>query len=147
MNKELLSKGNEVLDFILITLQQGKDFVLEQAPDIVRQMIEYLIIDIKIDMIIDLIILLICVFFSYFSSKMLKNIIEKKNEIDYEEDNELSGVGFTKTIISSIILSFSIIFFLTNLNTSLLPNYKKYLQITRTPKAYLIYSLTKDGEK
>lgn len=147
MEKELMSKGNEILDFILKTLQQGKDFVLEQAPDVVKQLLRYSEIETKINIITDIMILIICLIFIYFCIKMLKSVICKKNkDVDYDNYEDLTEVGIAKVSISSIILFFSSIIFILTLNCDLLQDYKKYLQITKTPKAYLIYNLTNKNQ-
>jgi hypothetical protein len=120
-------KAIKIMDFILNTLQTTKDFVIEQAPDVVRQMLNYDLINCITWMFVFIFIIIVGIL-----------LFKPLKKFAYKYNDESDGVSFIPIILVTITTFICGMIFLTNLydKTSTI------LQIKYTPKAYLIYKLT-----
>ena len=111
---EILKKGLEVAE-------KSGNFVIEQAPDLVKQLITYKTIETSICVLIE--ITLMYLIFRYF-----KYLYKKTNEnSDFISDNGLHVGAIITTFVLSIFLFFVFIFDISNL-----------IQLIFAPKIYLL---------
>lgn len=111
---EILKKGLEVAE-------KSGNFVIEQAPDLVKQLITYKTIETSICVLIE--ITLMYLIFRYF-----KYLYKKTNEnSDFISDNELHVGAIIITFVLSIFLFFVFIYDISNL-----------IQLIFAPKIYLL---------
>ena len=111
---EILKKGLEVAE-------KSGNFVIEQAPDLVKQLITYKTIETSICVLIE--ITLMYLIFRYF-----KYLYKKNNEnSDFISDNELHVGAIIITFVLSIFLFFVFIYDISNL-----------IQLIFAPKIYLL---------
>ena len=111
---EILKKGLEVAE-------KSGNFVIEQAPDLVKQLITYKTIETSICVLIE--ITLMYLIFRYF-----KYLYKKNNEdSDFLYDNEFHFGGITITFVLSILCFFAFIYDISNL-----------IQLIFAPKIYLL---------
>ena len=111
---EILKKGLEVAE-------KSGNFVIEQAPDLVKQLITYKTIETSICVLIE--ITLMYLIFRYF-----KYLYKKNNEnSDFLYDNEFHFGGITITFVLSILCFFAFICDISNL-----------IQLIFAPKIYLL---------
>ena len=111
---EILKKGLEVAE-------KSGNFVIEQAPDLVKQLITYKTIETSICVLIE--ITLMYLIFRYF-----KYLYKKNNEnSDFISDNGLHVGAIIITFVLSIFLFFVFIYDISNL-----------IQLIFAPKIYLL---------
>ena len=111
---EILKKGLEVAE-------KSGNFVIEQAPDLVKQLITYKTIETSICVLIE--ITLMYLIFRYF-----KYLYKKNNEnSDFISDNEFHVGGIIITFVLSLFLFFVFIYDISNL-----------IQLIFAPKIYLL---------
>ena len=111
---EILKKGLEVAE-------KSGNFVIEQAPDLVKQLITYKTIETSICVLIE--ITLMYLIFRYF-----KYLYKKNNEYsDFIPENAFHGVGMIITFVLSIFCFFVFINDISNL-----------IQLIFAPKIYLL---------
>lgn len=128
MREELLSKGTKILDFILETLKQGKGLVVEQAPDIVKELLQYFYVDNLFTIIAGAVFFVISIFIIY---KCYKHI----NSEDFDCDSFKSGSSIVLIILAVVSIIISPIF--------IYHSSKELIQIKYAPRIYLIYKITK----
>lgn len=133
MNEQLEQKGIEFLTWLLETIKQTKDVVVDKAPEVVRQLLEYRIIEHLTAVIITFIISLVSIpLVIHFFKLMNKNRYETRNA--YHDAGDLTSKGLYFQFLVWVFTIFSIIsmgVFIGNLVT--------LLQIYLTPYAYLIH--------
>ena len=116
---EILKKGLEVAE-------KSGNFVIEQAPDLVKQLITYKTIETSICVLIE--ITLMYLIFRYF-----KYLYKKNNEdSDFISDNEFHIAGMIITLLIGIFLFFVFINDISNL-----------IQLIFAPKIYLLEYIAK----
>ena len=116
---EILKKGLEVAE-------KSGNFVIEQAPDLVKQLITYKTVETSIYVLIE--ITLMYLIFRYF-----KYLYKKNNEdSDFIVDNEFHFGGIVITFALSIFLFFAFITDISNL-----------IQLIFAPKIYLLEYIAK----
>ena len=116
---EILKKGLEVAE-------KSGNFVIEQAPDLVKQLITYKTIETSIYVLIE--ITLMYLIFRYF-----KYLYKKNNEdSDFIEVNSFNIGGI---LISSAVAIFMFIAFITDISN--------LIQLIFAPKIYLLEYIAK----
>ena len=116
---EILKKGLEVAE-------NSGNFVIEQAPDLVKQLITYKTVETSICVLIE--ITLMYLIFRYF-----KYLYKKNNEdSDFIPENAFHGVGIIITSLMGIFLFFVFITDISNL-----------IQLIFAPKIYLLEYIAK----
>ena len=116
---EILKKGLEVAE-------KSGNFVIEQAPDLVKQLITYKTVETSICVLIE--ITLMYLIFRYF-----KYLYKKNNEdSDFIPKNAFHGVGIIITSLMGIFLFFVFINDISNL-----------IQLIFAPKIYLLEYIAK----
>ena len=116
---EILKKGLEVAE-------KSGNFVIEQAPDLVKQLITYKTIETSICVLIEITLMyLIVIYFKY--------LYKKNNEDSYFiPENAFHGVGIIITFVLSIFMFFAFITDISNL-----------IQLIFAPKIYLLEYIAK----
>ena len=121
MNSETDKQIAEILKKGLEVAEKSGNFVIEQAPDLVKQLITYKTIETSICVLIE--ITLMYLIFRYF-----KYLYKKTNEnSDFISDNGLHVGAIITTFVLSIFLFFVFIFDISNL-----------IQLIFAPKIYLL---------
>ena len=116
---EILKKGLEVAE-------KSGNFVIEQAPDLVKQLITYKTVETSIYVLIE--ITLMYLIFRYF-----KYLYKKNNEdSDFIPENEFHVGGIIITFVLSMFLFASFITDISNL-----------IQLIFAPKIYLLEYIAK----
>ena len=116
---EILKKGLEVAE-------KSGNFVIEQAPDLVKQLITYKTIETSISVLIE--ITLMYLIFRYF-----KYLYKKNNEdSDFISDSEFHIAGI---VITSLIGIFSFLAFIIEISN--------LIQLIFAPKIYLLEYIAK----
>jgi hypothetical protein len=133
-------KTVQILDFILQSLQAAKDFTIEQAPDVVRQLLAY-------DMIACFESLMwwgILIPVAYLMYRWIKLSTKRK----WYNQDECEGA--VPNVIASVVVSVVLFILVICNSVDTVSNIKKVIQIKCTPKAYLIHTITdlaKDKQK
>ena len=116
---EILKKGLEVAE-------KSGNFVIEQAPDLVKQLITYKTIEASIYVLIEITLI-------YLIVRYLKYLHKKNNEdSDFIFDNEFHIIGMVITLIMGIILFFAFINDISDL-----------IKLIFAPKIYLLEYIAK----
>ena len=111
---EILKKGLEVAE-------KSGNFVIEQAPDLVKQLITYKTIEASIYVLIEITLI-------YLIVRYIKYLHKKNNEdSDFIVDNEFHITGMIITLIMGIILFFVFINDISDL-----------IKLIFAPKIYLL---------
>lgn len=137
ITKSLEQKGVEILDFISKTITETKDFVVAQAPDVIKQLLTYDILNEAMKIIFwcvfSIILLILYRTILYYYRKFRQEDLEKSNNM--YDTRESTDVLQAFSVISFIFLLASIITscYITCESTI------KLVQINTTPKAYLIH--------
>ena len=126
MNTETDKQIAEILKKGLEAAEKSGNFVIEQAPDLVKQLITYKTIETSICVLIE--ITLMYLIFIYF-----KYLYKKNNEdSDFIPENAFHGVGIIITSLMGIFLFFVFINDISNL-----------IQLIFAPKIYLLEYIAK----
>ena len=126
MNSETDKQIAEILKKGLEAAEKSGNFVIEQAPDLVKQLITYKTVETSICVLIE--ITLMYLIFRYF-----KYLYKKTNEnSDFILDNELHVWAIIITFGLSIFLFFVFIYDISNL-----------IQLIFAPKIYLLEYIAK----
>ena len=126
MNAETDKQIAEILKKGLEAAEKSGNFVIEQAPDLVKQLITYKTIETSICVLIE--ITLMYLIFRYF-----KYLYKKNNEdSDFISDNEFHITGMIITSLMGIFLFFAFITDISNL-----------IQLIFAPKIYLLEYIAK----
>ena len=121
MNAETDKQIAEILKKGLEAAEKSGNFVIEQAPDLVKQLITYKTIETSICVLIE--ITLMYLIFRYF-----KYLYKKNNEdSDFISDNEFHIGGM---LISLVVAIFMFIAFITDISN--------LIQLIFAPKIYLL---------
>lgn len=121
MNAETDKQIAEILKKGLEAAEKSGNFVIEQAPDLVKQLITYKTVETSICVLIE--ITLMYLIFRYF-----KYLYKKNNEdSDFIPENAFHGVGIIITSLMGIFLFFVFINDISNL-----------IQLIFAPKIYLL---------
>ena len=121
MNAETDKQIAEILKKGLEAAEKSGNFVIEQAPDLVKQLITYKTVETSICVLIE--ITLMYLIFIYF-----KYLYKKNNEdSDFIPENAFHGVGIIITSLMGIFLFFVFINDISNL-----------IQLIFAPKIYLL---------
>ena len=121
MNAETDKQIAEILKKGLEAAEKSGNFVIEQAPDLVKQLITYKTVETSICVLIE--ITLMYLIFIYF-----KYLYKKNNEdSDFIPENAFHGVGIIITSLMGIFLFFAFITDISNL-----------IQLIFAPKIYLL---------
>jgi len=124
MNEETVNLANDALKSLIESATQTKDFVIDQAPDIINQLLYWKFFENLILGIIPLVLVLISLMIVLICSRdFVKNM--------YEDDISLKSVIF---IISTVIGVGGLIGFITGGFSSLMTA----LQIYIAPKIFLV---------
>jgi hypothetical protein len=124
MNEETVNLANDALKSLIESATQTKDFVIDQAPDIINQLLYWKFFENLILGIIPLVLVLISLMIVLICSRdFAKNM--------YEDDISLKSVIF---IISTVIGVGGLIGFITGGFSSLMTA----LQIYIAPKIFLV---------
>ena len=124
MNEETVNLANDALKSLIESATQTKDFVIDQAPDIINQLLDWKFFENLILGIIPLVLVLISLMIVLICSRdFAKNM--------YEDDISLKSVIF---IISTVIGVGGLIGFITGGFSSLMTA----LQIYIAPKIFLV---------
>ena len=125
MNTETDKQIAEILKKGLEAAEKSGNFVIEQAPDLVKQLITYKTVETSICVLIE--ITLMYLIFRYF-----KYLYKKNNEdSDFIPENAFHGVGIIITSLMGIFLFFVFINDISNL-----------IQLIFAPKIYLLEYIT-----
>lgn len=126
MNSETDKQIAEILKKGLEVAEKSGNFVIEQAPDLVKQLITYKTVETSICVLIE--ITLMYLIFRYF-----KYLYKKNNEdSDFIPENAFHGVGMIITLLIGIFLFFVFINDISNL-----------IQLIFAPKIYLLEYIAK----
>ena len=126
MNSETDKQIAEILKKGLEAAEKSGNFVIEQAPDLVKQLITYKTVETSICVLIE--ITLMYLIFRYF-----KYLYKKNNEdSDFIPENEFHGVGIIITSLIGIFLFFVFINDISDL-----------IQLIFAPKIYLLEYIAK----
>ena len=126
MNAETDKQIAEILKKGLEAAEKSGNFVIEQAPDLVKQLITYKTVETSICVLIE--ITLMYLIFIYF-----KYLYKKNNEdSDFIPENAFHGVGIIITSLMGIFLFFAFITDISNL-----------IQLIFAPKIYLLEYIAK----
>ena len=126
MNAETDKQIAEILKKGLEAAEKSGNFVIEQAPDLVKQLITYKTVETSICVLIE--ITLMYLIFIYF-----KYLYKKNNEdSDFIPENAFHGVGIIITSLMGIFLFFVFINDISNL-----------IQLIFAPKIYLLEYIAK----
>ena len=126
MNAETDKQIAEILKKGLEAAEKSGNFVIEQAPDLVKQLITYKTVETSICVLIE--ITLMYLIFRYF-----KYLYKKNNEdSDFIPENAFHGVGIIITSLMGIFLFFVFINDISNL-----------IQLIFAPKIYLLEYIAK----
>lgn len=126
MNAETDKQIAEILKKGLEAAEKSGNFVIEQAPDLVKQLITYKTVETSICVLIE--ITLMYLIFRYF-----KYLYKKNNEdSDFIPENAFHGVGMIITLLIGIFLFFVFINDISNL-----------IQLIFAPKIYLLEYIAK----
>ena len=126
MNTETDKQIAEILKKGLEAAEKSGNFVIEQAPDLVKQLITYKTVETSICVLIE--ITLMYLIFRYF-----KYLYKKNNEdSDFIPENAFHGVGIIITSLMGIFLFFVFINDISNL-----------IQLIFAPKIYLLEYIAK----
>lgn len=126
MNSETDKQIAEILKKGLEAAEKSGNFVIEQAPDLVKQLITYKTVETSICVLIE--ITLMYLIFRYF-----KYLYKKNNEdSDFIPENAFHGVGIIITSLMGIFLFFVFINDISNL-----------IQLIFAPKIYLLEYIAK----
>ena len=121
MNAETDKQIAEILKKGLEAAEKSGNFVIEQAPDLVKQLITYKTIETSICVLIE--ITLMYLIFRYF-----KYLYKKNNEdSDFISDNEFHIAGI---VLSLVVAIFMFIAFITDISN--------LIQLIFAPKIYLL---------
>ena len=121
MNAETDKQIAEIIKKGLEAAEKSENFVIEQAPDLVKQLITYKTVETSICVLIE--ITLMYLIFRYF-----KYLYKKNNEdSDFISDNEFHIIGMIITSLMGIFLFFAFITDISNL-----------IQLIFAPKIYLL---------
>ena len=126
MNAETDKQIAEILKKGLEAAEKSGNFVIEQAPDLVKQLITYKTVETSICVLIE--ITLMYLIFRYF-----KYLYKKNNEdSDFIPENAFHGVGIIITSLMGFFLFFVFINDISNL-----------IQLIFAPKIYLLEYIAK----
>lgn len=119
MNDELKEKAKEVLIQMINDLQHVRDFTLEQAPEVIEQLLRWKMTEAFLIMSFSL-AAAVCVLYTGFS------YAQKLAKEEYPDDFVVN----TACIITIVLALLPFSFFCTN--------FKVWLQITMAPKIWLL---------
>jgi hypothetical protein len=126
--KKMNEKLQEALAEIINLTLQGKDFAIEQAPDVVSQLLAW-------NMVCSLILSAIGIIMLILTAVFLKKVIPAFGKGGWVYDNDLEGVPI---LVVGIALMVAILIISSNLD---------WIQILIAPKVYLIeYNQRKEKE-
>ena len=126
MNAETDKQIAEILKKGLEATEKTGNFVIEQAPDLVKQLITYKTIETSICVLIEITLM-------YLIVRYFKYLYKKNNEdSDFISDNEFHIAGMIITSLIGLFLFFVFINDISNL-----------IQLIFTPKIYLLEYIAK----
>ena len=136
ITKTLEEKGVEIMNFITDTLKETKNFVIEQAPDVIRQMITYEYISILVFMCGWLLATILMIIGTTWLHNLHKRYM--KEDDDYKNVHLRTSNETGTFICLCLAVGVSIIFTVITLCVTI-SSARELAQIKYTPKAYMIH--------
>ena len=126
MNTETDKQIAEILKKGLEAAEKSGNFVIEQAPDLVKQLITYKTIEASIYVLIEIVLM-------YLIARYFKYLYKKNNEnSSFISENSFHFIGIIISFMASIFFFFAFIIDISNL-----------IQLIFAPKIYLLEYIAK----